>query len=195
MSLTDQVLDLLRAGGDLPDVDAADLQPAEEVLLHLVRLARVDAQAPGLADLEAWLDGADDAATTPLGRSGLTAELLEALIDQRPAEAQRLAAAGPRDAGAAPFPARYTAGPWSATIGIEERGRLYVAIDAVPEGASGDAEIALAGEAASSIDLRPGAAVILGDAEAVLGAPPDFNPWSELHLVGDLVDVILVRRV
>jgi len=183
MSFADTILDLL---AEPPRrTDPAGLDRNEQVLLHLVDAARSEAGVAAPADLRAWIEGVDDDddASAEVDHSLVAAEMVEGWIDRLPAPAEQLAAAGDDDraAGTAPFPASYSGGGWTLTVGIEEQGRLYLAVDAAP--ATGDLEVHLDGlDAPVVLAAQPGAAVILGNPADVLGAPPDFNPWSRLRL-------------
>lgn len=184
MSLHDALRDLLQEPPRSPDL--AGLQPAEEVLAHLVQTARGEALAEAPADLRSWVDGMadDDRAAREVERSLVAAEMLEGWIDRVPAPAaERLAAAGggERAATTTPFPATYVGAGWTLTLGIEEQGRLYVAVDVAATPAELtllldelDAPVALPG--------RAGAAALLGTPADVLGAPAEFNPWTVLRV-------------
>jgi hypothetical protein len=48
-------------------------------------------------------------------------------------------------------------------------------------------------DAAFPIPGRPGAAILLGPPDEVLGAPAEFNPWATLTVRADTVEVELRR--
>ncbi len=184
MSLEDAILGLLREPPRSPDVGG--LNPTEQVFAHLVETARGEAMADAPPDLRSWVDGMDDddRAAREVERSLAAAEMLEGWIDRVPAPAaERLAAASDdvREPSSTPFPATYSGDGWTLTLGIEEQGRLYVAIDATA--APIDVEVLL-DELAPPPTLpgNAGAAAILGTPEDVLGGPADFNPWPSLRI-------------
>ncbi len=179
-SLNDVLLPALR-GEDVGDAEArlleADPSGAEAALLHLVRIAAVEASATSVAvdDLLAWADGADDVEVEALvGRSGLAAEQLEAALDEAGVGGSERLAAASGAPGDEPWPTTYSGGPWELMVGLDEADRLFLARLAGPDGSA-----LLAG--LEPIPLPPlGDAVVLGAAEEVLGAPAEFNPWPTM---------------
>ncbi len=197
----DRILELLKEPPS--PVRADDLGRSEAVFVHLVEAARGEAIADAPPDLRAWVEGMedDDRAAREVERSMVAAEVLEGLIDRLPTTAadgtERLAAAGTgadaRDAAGAaaraPFPATYTGGGWRVTLGVEEQGRLYAAVDAAPAG-SGEARLRLEGV---DFTIPAGPPALIGDPLDVIGAPAEFNPWSVVTVETDEGDVVLER--
>ncbi len=183
-SLQDLLLPALRGEG-VPDVEArllaADPSGSEATLLHLARIAAVEAAAVEhpVDRLLSWAQGADDATSEVLvGRSGLLAEQLEAALEASGAShGLRLAAAG-GDEGEDVWPAVYRGGPWEVLIGLDEADRLFVAALAAPSD-QGAATVLMAGMAPVDVSVD-GDAAVLGPAEGVLGGPAEFNPWAQI---------------
>lgn len=179
-SLRDVLLPAL-AGEAAPDAEdqllAADPSGSEATLMHLARIAAVEAGARPLGPdrLLAWADGADDPATEALvARSGLAAEQLEARLDEEVA-ARRLAAAAPSPA-AEVWPAAYRGDGWELLLGLDEADRLFAAVLEAPAGIEGSTLLL------SGLDAVPlhDEEAVLGDAVDVLGGPAEFNPWPRV---------------
>lgn len=192
-SLRDTLLPLLQ-GHSVPDAEqalaAADPTGAEEVLLHLVRLgqARGGPEAPDVEGLLAWARG--EAVQPGPDRSVLLAEMLEGALDEADVGAGlSLAAAGVVGTAREPWPAHYRRGAWHVVLDLDEDERLVGFVEATAAGQRAEA-LDLAGLVVPvQGDLAP-----IGPAEDVLGAPPEFNPWSELALVTDAGRVGPLKR-
>ncbi len=167
---------------------AADPSGAEEVLMHLVRLGRTGAPAtPGVDELLAWAGGEGE--QSPVADSLLLAEMLEGALEQGDVGAGlALAAAGRGGEATNPWPAHYLGGPWHVILDLDEDQRLVAFFE-------GDAplprSISLAGLQEVPVTGDP---TILGPAEALLGAPPEFNPWPELFVRTDKHDLERLAR-
>lgn len=187
--LLERVLDDPSAARDLDE-----LPEAEQLLLHLAALGRADALA-GLRDsLVAALD--DEAGADLLAQltSFADAEQLEGVLAERPISSERLAAAADGADGTSPWPARYEGSGWLVTVAVEERGRLYVAVDGLPAGVTGAGRVVLVAADPIEMPLRSGSHAVIGPAVEVLGGPAEFNPWSELTVEFDGGAVALALR-